>query len=67
MLTLAEFNRACPQGKVPYVRSVEVLDDFEPGDVVLGHRPDNGRRGALRTRAAVIVGRYIDATPKGAA
>jgi hypothetical protein len=58
---IGRFTAACPDGKVPFIVTLRVLDDFEPGDVVLGHRPDNGQRGRLRVRAGVVVGRYIPA------
>lgn len=58
-MSMHDFLAACPDEATPYIRSIQTLDDLEPGDVILGRREDNGRRGALRVRAAVIVGRYL--------
>lgn len=55
------FAEATPTGMVPFLTTLRALEDFEPGDVVLGYRPDNGLHGPRRVRFGVIVGRYIPA------
>lgn len=56
---MEDFLAACPEGKTPFIVTLRSLDEFQPGDVVLGHRPDNGLRGRLRVREGVIVGQYL--------
>lgn len=58
-VSIEAFGAACPPGHLPFIVTLRSLDDFQAGDVVLGHRADNGLRGARRVRAGVIVGRYI--------
>lgn len=65
MSRIEEFSAACPEGKVAFIVTVRALAGFEPGDVVLAWRPDNGLRGLRRIREGVIVGRYVDADDHG--
>lgn len=53
------FFAACPDGHEVWVGSIETLGELSPGDLVLRYRADNGHRGGLRIREAVIVARFV--------
>lgn len=58
-LRTKSFFDACPDGMEVWVGHVETLAELAPGDHVLRYRADNGHRGALRIREAVVVARYV--------